>query len=73
MGTKWKFRVLLSVFADPFNGGEEMERDEESRPEFLCPFCAEDFDMVGLCCHIDEEHMVEAMNGVFFFIFHFWV
>ncbi|KAI5650878.1 hypothetical protein M9H77_36883 [Catharanthus roseus] len=41
------------------NGGEE-----ELRPEFLCPFCAENFDIVGLCCHIDEEHAVEAKNGV---------
>ncbi|KAK4425919.1 protein dehydration-induced [Sesamum alatum] len=44
--------------------GEEYEGEEEQRPEFLCPFCAEDFDMVGLCCHIDEEHAVEAKNGV---------
>ncbi|XP_020547899.1 protein DEHYDRATION-INDUCED 19 homolog 4-like [Sesamum indicum] len=44
--------------------GDEFEEDEETRPEFLCPFCAEDFDMVGLCCHIDEEHAAEAKNGV---------
>ncbi|KAI3469327.1 hypothetical protein Pfo_025990 [Paulownia fortunei] len=44
--------------------GEEYEGEEEQKPEFLCPFCAEDFDMVGLCCHIDEEHAVEAKNGV---------
>lgn len=43
-----------------------MEGDEEVRPEYMCPFCTEDFDMVGLCCHIDEEHVVEAKNGVFF-------
>ncbi|RVW99026.1 Protein dehydration-induced 19-like 3 [Vitis vinifera] len=45
-------------------GGEEFDGDEECLPEFLCPFCAEDFDVVGLCCHIDEEHPVEAKNGV---------
>ncbi|KAK4433889.1 protein dehydration-induced [Sesamum alatum] len=44
--------------------GDEFEEEEETRPEFLCPFCAEDFDMVGLCCHIDEEHAAEAKNGV---------
>ncbi|KAI3459241.1 hypothetical protein Pfo_015904 [Paulownia fortunei] len=44
--------------------GVEYEGDEEPRPEFICPFCAEDFDMVGLCCHIDEEHAIEATNGV---------
>ncbi|KAL0368190.1 UNVERIFIED_CONTAM: protein dehydration-induced [Sesamum calycinum] len=43
--------------------GDEFEEEEETRPEFLCPFCAEDFDMVGLCCHIDEEHAAEAKNG----------
>ncbi|KAI3792141.1 hypothetical protein L2E82_06011 [Cichorium intybus] len=37
---------------------------DEARPEYLCPFCAEDFDIVGLCCHIDEEHTVQAKNGV---------
>lgn len=47
-------------------GGEECYEDgeEESRPEFLCPFCAESFDIVGLCCHVDEEHAVESKNGV---------
>lgn len=51
-------------FAEIRNIGEEYDCEEESRPEFLCPFCAEDFDIVGLCCHIDEEHAVEAKNGV---------
>jgi len=50
--------------SDLFHVGDEIDGDEESRPEFLCPFCAEDFDMVGLCCHIDEEHPVEAKSGV---------
>lgn len=43
---------------------EETDVDEDLKTEFLCPFCAEDFDVVGLCCHIDEEHPVEAKNGV---------
>lgn len=55
------------VCADPFSEEEEMEGEEEVRAEYMCPFCAEDFDMVGLCCHIDEEHMVEAKNGVSFY------
>ncbi|WMV09860.1 hypothetical protein MTR67_003245 [Solanum verrucosum] len=46
------------------NLGEEYDSEEETMPEFLCPFCAEDFDIVGLCCHIDDEHAVEAKNGV---------
>lgn len=38
---------------------------------FLCPFCAEDFDIVGLCCHIDEDHPIEAKNGVKLYIYIF--
>ncbi|XP_017621489.1 protein DEHYDRATION-INDUCED 19 homolog 4-like isoform X2 [Gossypium arboreum] len=45
-------------------GYEEIDGDEDFKAQFLCPFCAEDFDIVGLCCHIDEEHPVEAKNGV---------
>ncbi|XP_042470690.1 protein DEHYDRATION-INDUCED 19 homolog 2-like [Zingiber officinale] len=46
-------------------GSDEMEGGEdESRAEFACPFCGEDFDIVGLCFHIDDEHPVEANNGV---------
>ncbi|KAL2459298.1 Protein DEHYDRATION-INDUCED 19-like protein 3 [Forsythia ovata] len=44
--------------------GEEYEGGEELRPEFHCPFCADEFDIVGLCCHIDDEHAIEAKNGV---------
>ncbi|KAI8561759.1 hypothetical protein RHMOL_Rhmol04G0366500 [Rhododendron molle] len=43
---------------------DEVDGEEETRPEFMCPFCAEDYDVVGLCCHIDEEHAVEVKNGV---------
>lgn len=50
---------------------EENDGDE-SRPEYLCPFCAEDFDIVGLCCHIDEEHTVQARNGVLLYFLLFF-
>ncbi|KAL6522866.1 hypothetical protein OROHE_016713 [Orobanche hederae] len=43
--------------------GEGYQVEEEPNPEYLCPFCAEDFDMVGLCCHIDEMHTIPAKNG----------
>ncbi|KAE8728598.1 COBRA-like protein 7 precursor [Hibiscus syriacus] len=51
--------------SDLFLGGgyEEIDGDEDFKAQFLCPFCAEDFDIVGLCCHIDEEHPVETKNG----------
>nr|XP_043606289.1 protein DEHYDRATION-INDUCED 19 homolog 4-like [Erigeron canadensis] len=50
--------------SEAFHHVEEFESDDEPRPEYLCPFCAEDFDIVGLCCHIEEEHPVEAKNGI---------
>lgn len=62
-----------------FMGFDENEGDDDIREEFLCPFCSEYFDIVGLCCHIDEEHPVEAKNGVCTlysitaFIFHYLV
>ncbi|KAJ0980614.1 hypothetical protein J5N97_008869 [Dioscorea zingiberensis] len=44
---------------------EELDgSDDETRMEFPCPFCHEDFDIVGLCCHIDEEHPAGGRNGV---------
>lgn len=55
---------FLVCFAEIRNLGEEYDGEDETRPEFLCPFCAEDFDIVGLCCHIDDEHAVEAKNGI---------
>ncbi|XP_073100135.1 protein DEHYDRATION-INDUCED 19 homolog 2 isoform X2 [Elaeis guineensis] len=56
--------VLQSRF-DLYRGYEEIDGgDEDSRAEFPCPFCSEDFDIVGLFCHIDDEHPVEAKNGV---------
>jgi hypothetical protein len=41
-----------------------VDDDDDVKEEFLCPFCSDYFDIVGLCCHIDEEHPVEAKNGV---------
>ncbi|KAM1030239.1 hypothetical protein TB1_033455 [Malus domestica] len=56
--------LLLRCRADLFSH-DETDGDDELKAEFLCPFCAEDFDVVGLCCHIDEEHPVEAKNRAF--------
>ncbi|CAE5966391.1 unnamed protein product [Arabidopsis arenosa] len=52
--------------SDLYLGGgyEDLEGEDDLKAEFICPFCAEDFDIVGLCCHIDEEHPVEAKNGM---------
>ncbi|KAK6937334.1 Protein dehydration-induced 19, C-terminal [Dillenia turbinata] len=45
---------------------EDDDYDDESEdpiPEFSCPFCWEHFDMLGLCCHVDEAHPVDAKSG----------
>ncbi|XP_061946243.1 protein DEHYDRATION-INDUCED 19 homolog 4-like [Populus nigra] len=43
---------------------DETETEEHLKAKYLCPFYGEDFDVVGLFCHIDKEHPVEANNGV---------
>ena len=53
---------------DMFAGFEEIDGDDDVREEFPCPFCAEYFDIFALCCHIDDEHPVEARNGVLLFV-----
>ncbi|TYK02933.1 protein DEHYDRATION-INDUCED 19-like protein 4-like [Cucumis melo var. makuwa] len=47
-----------------YQGDHEEIEEDNSRAEFLCPFCAEDFDIVGLYCHVDEEHPVEVKNAL---------
>ncbi|XP_042004095.1 protein DEHYDRATION-INDUCED 19-like isoform X1 [Salvia splendens] len=32
--------------------------------ELACPFCSEDFDVLGLCCHIDADHRMEVKPGI---------
>ena len=45
------------------------EEDDDLRTEYPCPYCTDDFDLVELCFHIDEEHYLEAKSGVFYFTF----
>ncbi|XP_010259423.1 PREDICTED: protein DEHYDRATION-INDUCED 19 homolog 3-like [Nelumbo nucifera] len=59
-----RYQSALPSRSDLYFGFEEIDGDDDTRAEFPCPFCSEDFDIVGLCCHIDDEHPVEAKNGV---------
>ncbi|KAF5942166.1 hypothetical protein HYC85_019808 [Camellia sinensis] len=59
-----RYQLALQSRSDMFMGFEEIDGDDDIREEFPCPFCSEYFDIVGLCCHIDDEHPVEAKNGV---------
>lgn len=60
---------VFGVVSDLFLGGNddaEPGGGDDLRAEYLCPFCAEDYDVVSLCCHIDEEHPLQANTGVGF-------
>ncbi|XP_051141922.1 protein DEHYDRATION-INDUCED 19-like [Andrographis paniculata] len=37
---------------------------EEKSEELACPFCLEDFDVLGFCCHIDADHRMEVKPGI---------
>ncbi|EOY11592.1 Drought-responsive family protein isoform 2 [Theobroma cacao] len=58
-----RYQSALQSRSDMFMGFEEIDGEGDIREEFPCPFCSEYFDIVGLCCHIDDEHPVEAKNG----------
>ncbi|KAF9604298.1 hypothetical protein IFM89_005624 [Coptis chinensis] len=59
---------LQAAKADLCLGYEEFDDEDDVNVnvnvEFPCPFCTEDFDIIGLCCHIDDEHPAEAKDGV---------
>lgn len=38
--------------------------DDVANTGLACPFCFEDFDVLGFCCHIDGDHHREARAGV---------
>ncbi|KAM0040446.1 putative drought induced 19 type, zinc-binding protein [Helianthus debilis subsp. tardiflorus] len=56
--------ALQSRSSEMFMGFEDIEVDDDMREEFPCPFCTGYFDILGLCCHIDDEHHLESKNGV---------
>uniref|UniRef100_A0ACD5XMP8 Uncharacterized protein n=1 Tax=Avena sativa TaxID=4498 RepID=A0ACD5XMP8_AVESA len=45
-------------------GTDEDEEEGGAEEELACPFCGEEFDGVGLCLHIDDEHHVQTKAGV---------
>ncbi|CAN8255772.1 unnamed protein product [Cochlearia groenlandica] len=55
---------FLSPSSDNFSGCEEIEGEDDYKEEYACPFCADFFDIVSLCCHIDEDHPMDVNNGV---------
>lgn len=70
-GRRWLLRADLYMgLNDADAGGDEAVDPRGGAELYNCPFCGEDFDFVSLCCHIDDEHAVEAKSGVRCFLFH---
>uniref|UniRef100_A0A5B6YWC3 Uncharacterized protein n=2 Tax=Davidia involucrata TaxID=16924 RepID=A0A5B6YWC3_DAVIN len=63
LSTSSKHATLQPPYDDHIDF-EEMEEDVDLMSELLCPFCSEEFDLVGLCCHIDDAHPAEAKTGI---------
>ncbi|CAI0469889.1 unnamed protein product [Linum tenue] len=38
------------------------DTDDHLLADFPCPYCEEDYDLVELCCHIDDEHPYEPKS-----------
>ncbi|OIV95083.1 hypothetical protein TanjilG_21473 [Lupinus angustifolius] len=63
--TSKKWNYFLQSRSDMFMGFDENDGESDTTAEeFLCPFCSEQFDIVGLCIHVDDEHPLEAKNGI---------
>ncbi|KAL2485751.1 Protein DEHYDRATION-INDUCED [Abeliophyllum distichum] len=43
---------------------DDLNDDDDRTDELACLFCFEDFDVLGLCCHIDSEHRMEVKQGI---------
>uniref|UniRef100_A0A9I9CQ14 Di19 zinc-binding domain-containing protein n=1 Tax=Cucumis melo TaxID=3656 RepID=A0A9I9CQ14_CUCME len=62
----FEFSVICSSapLLDFYFDYEEVDRDDDLNSKYPCPFCQEEFDLVELCCHIDDEHPLEANFGI---------
>lgn len=43
---------------------DDDDGDGELSLELGCPFCSEDYDALGLCLHIQDQHLIETKSGV---------
>ncbi|PON61366.1 Dehydration-induced protein [Trema orientale] len=39
---------------------DDLEVEDDVRPEFPCPYCYEDFDIASLCSHLEDDHSCES-------------
>ena len=54
----------MSISGSYLDSGDFEEDEDDVEVEYPCPFCSDDYDLVELCHHIDEEHNLEATHGV---------
>ncbi|KAG2262152.1 hypothetical protein Bca52824_069231 [Brassica carinata] len=59
-----RFLSTLRARSEVLMGFEEIDGDDDFQEEFACPFCAESYDIIALCCHIDDEHNLDSKNAV---------
>ncbi|EMS53946.1 hypothetical protein TRIUR3_29361 [Triticum urartu] len=57
-----RLRDALMRLEEAEETDDEEERGAEEE-ELECPFCGEEFDGVGLCLHIEDEHAAETKAG----------
>lgn len=41
-------------------GYDDIEPEDEVRPDCPCPYCYEDHDITTLCAHLEDEHLFES-------------
>ncbi|KAJ7525198.1 hypothetical protein O6H91_17G041200 [Diphasiastrum complanatum] len=69
-GDLWAARMLASKHQQMLQASQslmdrhlsldDLECDDDIRPDFVCPYCYEEFDIATLCSHLEDEHCFEA-------------
>ncbi|KAJ7534826.1 hypothetical protein O6H91_12G005600 [Diphasiastrum complanatum] len=69
-GDLWAARMLASKHQQMLQASQspmdrhlsldDLECDDEIRPDFVCPYCYEECDIATLCSHLEDEHCFEA-------------
>ncbi|XP_024517419.1 protein DEHYDRATION-INDUCED 19 homolog 4 isoform X2 [Selaginella moellendorffii] len=65
-GDMWAARLLskrqyaVHSMLDQHFTVDDVEGDEELRPDFACPYCFEGLDLLSLCSHLEDEHFSES-------------
>ncbi|KAG2406549.1 hypothetical protein LR48_Vigan03g281000 [Vigna angularis] len=58
------YQSRLKSHFELFIDFDEVNGDEDFRTAYPCPFCADDFDLLELCCHLDLDHPAEAKSAI---------